>query len=324
MQSLDDLTPETLRDLYLGQRLTETEIAKRFNTTQVSICRRRKKWGIETLGKIGRITAALSPLTERQEALLYGSLLGDGGMRPLGEKAARFTEGHADSQLGYLQWKVDILGSYVRRLVDTEKYDKRRDKTYHGRSLYTYGTTHLRPLYEKFYPGPERERIFPADLPQRMTPFVLAVWYMDDGSLMRNFHPRITFGLDDLSLERALAALRVLGFVPTVHSGDAESDRTITFPDQDRKFFDTIALHVPECMAYKIAEFSLRRVKDENAKKLTIELAQHLDAEGVSAAEIARRYGVGASTVKRRIAGQERKPMGRPPKIKIEGGVEGS
>jgi hypothetical protein len=319
MKTLDDLTTDDLRELYLERRLTETQIAELYNTTQFTINRRRHAWGIETLGKTGRMTASLPTLTELQEALLYGSLLGDGNMTTTGPEAARFFEGHSLAQEGYLNWKAEILGTYVRQIVPTKKTDKRSGKVHHGKALSTFSTTHLRPWFNKFYPAPEHKRIFPADLPQRLTPFILAVWYMDDGSVMKEFHPRITFGLDDVSLERALAALRVLGFEPTVHRGETkESDRTITFPGQDRKFYDMIQPHVPECMAYKIPEFSLRRVKDENAKKLTIELAQQLSAGGVSAAEIGRRYGVGASTVKRRIAGEERKPMGRPPKSKEE------
>jgi len=310
METLDDLTPELLRKLYLDDFLTEQQIADQYSTTQVSIGRRRRKWGIKKVGKTGRITASLEPLTELQGALVYGSLLGDGGLRVTGEDAARFSEGHSEKQVPYLQWKAKILGPYVRKIVD---HEKRKDgEVYKGKSLYTFATTHLRPFYEKFYPGPERKRVFPADLPHRMTPFILAVWYMDDGSILNKFHPRISFGLDDVSLERALAALRVLGFEPTVHPGTR--DRTITFPDQDRKFFDLIKEHVPPCMAYKIPKFSMRRVKDVNARKLTVEVAQKLVAEGKSAAEIARMCGVGASTVKRRIAGQERKKMGRPKK----------
>lgn len=311
MKTLDDLTPDILRELYLEQLLTETEIAEQFNTTQVSICRRRKKWGIPKVGKTGRITTALEPLTSRQEALLYGSLLGDGGLRATGQDTARFSEGHSEKQVPYLEWKAGILGAYVRKMVPTEKRGE-EGRVFRGRMLYTYATVRLRPWYEKFYPAPDRKRVFPADLPQRMSPFVLAVWYMDDGSILNQFHPRITFGLDDLSLERALAGLRALGFEPTVHSGT--SDQTITFPDQDRKFYDLIGPYVPECMRWKVPELSVRRIKDANARKLTVEIAQQLAAEGESAAEIARMYGVGASTAKRRIAGEERRPMGRPRK----------
>lgn len=80
MKSLDDLTEEILRELYLEQHLTETEIAEQYGCSQNAIWNRRKKWGIPKVGKAGRITAALEPLTSRQEALLYGSLLGDGGL----------------------------------------------------------------------------------------------------------------------------------------------------------------------------------------------------------------------------------------------------
>jgi transposase-like protein len=310
MKSLDDLTEEILRKLYLEDLLTETQIAEQYGCSQNAIWNRRKKWGVPKVGKTGRITASLEPLTAEQEALLYGSLLGDGHLHATGEEAARFTEGHSEKQVPYLEWKAEILGSYVRKIVETEK--RKDEKVYKGKMLYTFGTTHLRPWFDKFYPAPDRKRVFPADLPQRMDPFILAVWYMDDGSILNQFHPRITFGLDDVSLERALAALRVLGFEPTVHPGT--SDRTITFPDQDRKFYDLIGPHVPECMKWKVPELSMRRIKDANAKKLTVEIAQQLAADGKSAAEIARMYGVGASTAKRRIAGEERKKMGRPPK----------
>lgn len=252
---------------------------------------------------------SLDDLTEIQKNLLIGSLLGDGGMSAPSSRTARFAEGHCWAQRGYTDWKAGILGDYVSNKYKATK--RVEGRVFRSWNLATKTTVRLRPFYDLFYGT--GKRVFPSSLPNLMTPFVLAIWYLDDGGIMCKYHPRITFGLDEVSLDRALAALRVLGFEPTVHCGEKASDRTITFPDQDRKFYRLIAPHVPPCMAYKLPKGSLRREQDVNARKLTVTIAQRLSqVEGLSAAEIARRYGVGVSTAKRRIEGHERMRMGRP------------
>lgn len=50
-----DITEAELRYLYLDELKTEKEIATMYDTYQVKISRLRKKWGIPTLGKTGRL-----------------------------------------------------------------------------------------------------------------------------------------------------------------------------------------------------------------------------------------------------------------------------
>jgi hypothetical protein len=297
MLSVDDLTREELVRLYLEEGLTEGEIARMYGTYQVKVGRLRKSWGIPTVGKTGRITMSLPPLTDLQREVLTGSLLGDGYMSETGRSSARFSESHSDAQRAYLGWKVDILGPYVSSTTPTEK--RVGDRVFRGTRLNGVACAAMREFYDLFYAAPDRIRVFPADLHSRMTPLVLAVWYMDDGSLAKGYHPRIAFGLDEISLRRAVRALRKLGLRPTLHRGNGAWD--VTFPGQSDKFFGIVGPHIPACMSYKVPSESARRDADRNARRLTGEGARTLYEGGMSFADIARTFGVGQSTARRRV-----------------------
>ena len=315
MPDLSDLTPETLRRLYVNDLLPENVIAERYGTYQVKINRLRNKWGIPTIGKTGRRTAALPALTGRQRELVLGSLLGDGYMSAPSRHTARFNESHSVKQSPYLHWKGGILGPHVSSYAPTIKRDG--DKVFHGERLTGVASTHMREWYDLFYPAPERKRVFPSDLYKRLTPFALAVWFMDDGGVMTHYHPRITFGLDLLSLKRAVRALRRLGLKPKVHE-DKCGTHTITFPDQDREFYRLISSHVPDCMSYKLPlEDTSRRKADKNAKQLKPDRARRLYEGGLSLNDLASLYGVGRSTAKRRVlaGGGTLRSAGRKPRI---------
>jgi hypothetical protein len=299
MLDLSDLTPETLRRLYVNDLLPENVIAERYGTYQVKINRLRNKWGIPTVGKTGRRTAALPALTDRQRELVLGSLLGDGYMVAPSAATAAFCESHSIKQSAYLHWKGDILGPHVSSYSPTIKRDG--DKVYHGERLTGVASTHMREWYDLFYPAPERKRVFPSDLYKRLTPLALAVWLMDDGGLMAHYHPRITFGLDPLSLKRAIRAIRRLGLTPKAQP-DKCGTHTITFPGQDREFYSLVSPHVPDCMSYKLpSEDTPRRKVDLNAKQLIPERARVLYEGGLSLDDLASLYGVGRSTAKRRV-----------------------
>ena len=308
MLSIQDLTADEMQRLYVDEGLTEGEIASLYGTYQVKVNRLRKAWGIATVGKTGRITKALPPLTDVQREVLVGSLLGDGYMSETGSTTARFCESHSEAQRAYLDWKVGILGPYVSSTSPTTK--RVGDRVFHGARLNGVSCVAMREYYDLFYPAPDRVRQFPADLHRRMTPLVLAVWYMDDGNL-NGHRPRIAFGLDDLSLRRAVRALRALGLRPTLHRGNGAWD--ITFPGHTDKFFDTIRPHVPACMSHKLPEASARREADRNAKGLTTERAHTLYEGGMSFADIARMFHVGVTTARRRVLKTSTSVrMGRP------------
>jgi len=309
MPELDDLTPDLLRKLYEEDLLTETQIAKEYGTYQVKISRLRKKWGIPTLGKTGRLEARLPDLTPEQRELIMGSLLGDGWMQATSEASARFAEGHSLAQEDYLLWKYEILKPYAGSVRTGSKTVG--TNVFLSKSFTTSSCPQLRPFYDLFYPAPERKRKFPENLPSLMTPLMLAVWYMDDGSLYKTYHPRITFGLDPDSLEHACEALRALKLFPHLYE-HKDGTTTISFPGQDREFFDLIEPHVPDCMSHKLPpKDSAKREADTNARTLTHDIAKSLHEQGKSQGEIADMFGVSRSTVSRRLKAP-RKRMGRP------------
>lgn len=321
-----DITPEVLRQLYEVEGLTESEIAARLGTYQVRISRLRAKWGIPTRLKSDRLD--LPPLTPEQHALLVGSLLGDGSLAPTGMYTARFSESHGAQQEDYLRWKASLLEPFTSSIIPTMKRDG--DAEYKGWRLTTHGCRDLRPLYDQFYP--EASKRFPKELPDLMDSHVLAVWYMDDGGLSSRFHPRVTFGLDERSLTYALSALRRLGLKPQLHTTETPTTtnrvatcgqvvvptvrvcHTIHFPDQADKFYEMIRPHIPPCMAKKLPKPSARRDADRRARVLTPERARELHEGGMSAEDVARTYGVGRTTVRRRLGATGMLRMGRPRK----------
>lgn len=308
MPNVSELNEATLRHLYLKDLLTEKEIAHLYGTYQVKISRLRKKWGIPTLGKSGRLEASLPDLTPRQMELIMGSLLGDGWMQATSDASARFAEGHSLAQEDYLLWKYEALKPYVGPLRSGSK--KAGDKVFRSRAFSTSSCPQLRPFYDLFYPGPAHKRRFPETLPDLMTPLMLAIWYMDDGSLKSTYHPSITFGLDSESLEYACDALRNLGLYPQLYD-NADGTYTISFPGQDRSFFDLIESYVPSCMSHKLPpKDSEKRSTDKNARILTHDMATTLREQGHSQAEIADMFGVSRSTVSRRLKAP-RKTLGR-------------
>lgn len=293
------LTFDILRQLYETELLSETQIAERFGCNQVYIGRLRTAMGIPALSKGDRLARTLPALTTEQEQVLIGSLLGDGSLSATSVQSARYTESHSVKQEAYLRWKAEMFSSYLAAIIPTEKRDSKSGKVFQGWSFTTRACPQLRPFYDQFYPEPNRKRIFPADLPQRMTPLVLAVWYMDDGGVSVTGEPRIAFGLDDLSLARSRQALFVLGLDTAIYG--TGTNREILFPKCGHIVRDLISPFLHPSLAYKMPRDTPRRAGDRNARRLSPEMARILYDQGHSIVSIAKTYQVGTSTVSRRL-----------------------
>lgn len=298
---------EELERMYLVELLTDTQIAERLGIYQVKVGRLRKKYGIETIGKTGRIETSVPGLTQVQRELVIGSLLGDGYTRKSSERTASFNESHSEKQEEYLRWKGDLLGCHVSSYTTTSK--REAGKVYKGIRLNGVTSTHMMEFHELFYGS--GGRVFPKNLPDIMTPFVLAVWYMDDGSIMNKFHPRISFGLDEGSLRSAISALKGLGLKPV--AGREGDEYGIRFPGQSELFFGLIERHIPTCMNYKLPAQSEFREIMKNARGLTSTRSAVLYEGGMTMQEIADLHGVGISTVRRRLKESGVKSRGAVP-----------
>ena len=111
-------------------------------------------------------------LTEKQQALIIGCLLGDGAMRC--KTNALLEINHAIRQRRYVDWKYSAL----RDLVATPPRSRRSG---YRRTAYRFTTKSLPVLtniYRQFYRNDKK--IIPENLV--LHPLSLSVWFMDDGT----------------------------------------------------------------------------------------------------------------------------------------------
>ena len=113
----------------------------------------------------------MGSLTERQKAIIFGCLLGDGTMRC--KTNALLEINHSIKQREYVEWKYEEL----KELVSTQPHKRFGNA---GRIAYRFTTRSLPELteiYRKFYI--DGRKIIPDNL--ILHPLSLAVWFMDDG-----------------------------------------------------------------------------------------------------------------------------------------------
>ena len=116
-------------------------------------------------------------LSDQQRQLVLGSLMGDGSVSPKRDHSngpgmkSRFRFGHGPKQDGYARWKADLLAGVPHSVSPHSRG---------GLMVETTPLIELDELREAVYVG--GKKVFSWDYLKELTPFALAVWYMDDGS----------------------------------------------------------------------------------------------------------------------------------------------
>jgi recombination protein RecA len=112
-------------------------------------------------------------LSGEQMELILGALMGDGSLspNPRGRSGTRFRMGHGAKQAAYLDWKVSLLGNIGCTLSSNAKGAVFADLA---------PLPELAELREAVYFGDGKKHLSWEYL-KALTPFALAVWYMDDG-----------------------------------------------------------------------------------------------------------------------------------------------
>lgn len=120
-------------------------------------------------------------LTKRQQAILTGTLLGDGFLQKTGSKNARLRLEHGGRQKEYLLWK----GAQFPKLFNTEpdyieRIHPKTKQTYTYWRLQSHATPELGKWQTLFYTDGAKH--IPRTLAELLTERIaLATWYMDDG-----------------------------------------------------------------------------------------------------------------------------------------------
>ena len=114
-------------------------------------------------------------LTEVQKSVVIGCLLGDGYLRRLKGRQNAFLEiNHSYKQKDYVDWKYNILKDICKSGPKKREYNNRV-----AYRFYTKAHLKLTELLKAFYK--DGNKIIP-DF--RLDNLTLAVWYMDDGSMV--------------------------------------------------------------------------------------------------------------------------------------------
>lgn len=121
-------------------------------------------------------------LTNLQQQILIGSLLGDGCLY-LGPKSknACLSITRTSRDKNYLLWEASVFNEFLtpKSLTDMSIFDKRTNKTYRSSRLRTCAHQIFTEYYQIWYPDGTKKVPKNIDL----TPLVLAVWFADDGSI---------------------------------------------------------------------------------------------------------------------------------------------
>jgi recombination protein RecA len=198
-------------------------------------------------------------LSRQQEQLILGSLMGGGRLSPNrgGRSGARFRMGHGAKQEAYLDWKVSLLGNIGCSRTANAKGAVFADFT---------PLPELAEVHDAVYFGDGKKHLS-WDYLKELTPFALAVWYMDDGGITvrskggqertRGGTGRIEIGVEAMSpgsRERLVQYLRdTHGLDVRLRASGARHMPVLHFTTSaSEKFQELVSRYVPPTMDYKL------------------------------------------------------------------------
>jgi recombination protein RecA len=193
-------------------------------------------------------------LSPQQRQLVLGSLMGDGAVSPKRSHSggrgikSRFRFGHGPKQTEYATWKASLLEGVP---LSVSRHARG------GLMVETTPMVELDELRESVYVA--GKKVFSWDYLKELTPFALAIWYMDDGSFAVRRKDG-SAGRSDICVEamekgsqrRLLALLREsYGLTcKLIH----RADKAVIVFDRDgtEALHRLIAPYIPKCMEYKL------------------------------------------------------------------------
>lgn len=204
----------------------------------------------------------LTPLSEKTESIILGSLLGDGSLTISDKyRNARFSFRHSHVQKEYFQWKANELKEIT---ADRSQWIQGSDEKPDGwgtvkfkfQSATLSSLTELHLLTHKGTSG-SKARVRRHWL-NKLTPLSLAIWWLDDGSLVSDSRQGVlctdSFGLEEVEILQKY--LEVVWNVRTSIGkvGNNEHYRLwIRSTEELKKFLSIIIPHIfIESMLYKI------------------------------------------------------------------------
>ncbi len=242
---IDNVSKERL--IELNNSFGMREVAKKFGCSKLLIKKKYDFYNIKSLSKTERTKLKFPySLSQTQKDLIYGSLMGDGGIYSLNQITARFQESHCEQQKEYLEWKQQILMPFSTELFPNNKTleDGRIMKGFGLRTITHSLFMEYRDLFYK------ENKILPNDFEEKVNGFILAIWFMDDGHRTGNQYT-IANNLKDDELEKVKQILNKKFNLQVELK--KRKDVTIIYFHNNEKFVELIGKYIHKSMEYKLA-----------------------------------------------------------------------
>lgn len=129
----------------------------------------------QSAGKSGILSIVIANLSEQQNDILLGLILGDGHLEFNGYKGTRLQVKQAEKHKDYVFWLYEQFKQFVKT---PPQQRKDTNQWYFGTRFYE----DLEEIRKNFYR--KRTKIIPDNIEKLFkSPITLAVWFMDDGRL---------------------------------------------------------------------------------------------------------------------------------------------
>lgn len=252
---IEKLPKELLTKEYIINKLTSYEIASKYGCTATWISTLRKRHKIRIIRRYERNPK--QNLLKKQREYICGSLLGDGSIQfgiagnKRGNKNGFFSVSQICKPYIYFQYSVmmDFVNSEPSIYID-----KRSDRKEMCRLR-----TISHPIFTNLY-----KEIYLCDIKtissrwlQQLTPFSLAIWYMDDGSITKS-HYQMRISTESFSFQEHLLLQEYFrkrwNIFVDIKPSPKEDKFVLLFRARERdKFFSLISQYIIPEMGYKIS-----------------------------------------------------------------------
>lgn len=198
------------------------------------------------------------------EQFILGSMLGDGHITNIYRlhRESRFSIAHCVSQKEYIEWKFNLLSEYYltpkkisHNIIKSSRPGTISTEEYRFKSL-----TH--PIFTEyryiFYPF--GTKVVPKDLIQRLNPFGLAVWYMDDGNVTNDSFQFNTMGFLSEDVQTLLKVLQKNFGLKCTATLDKRSGgkKIYILKESSERFITIIKPFILPSMNYKLIPYNKR------------------------------------------------------------------
>ena len=183
------ISKSKLEHLYLESKLSDVQIGKIYGISGGRVHRLRNRYNIQAIEYYQRHHKQV--LDTKEKEFLVGTLLGDGHLRWRNKKDKRaYPQLILEQSIIHREYAFWLKNQIKDWLYDPNKPLKQVRKVTRGKTYHSYPfQTICHPVFIEFYEGFYKNRIKTVSidiLEKFFTPFSLAVWLMDDGTISKN------------------------------------------------------------------------------------------------------------------------------------------